>query len=77
MLERAKEVCLNRLNIMVGLWPTLSVPMPVELSSSGAVKVRFHPAAEAELRGAARYYEDRVPGSGANLWRKSSGSVHD
>jgi toxin ParE1/3/4 len=28
------------------------------------VKVEFHPAADAELRGAASYYEDRVPGLG-------------
>jgi toxin ParE1/3/4 len=31
------------------------------------VKVRFHPAADAELRGAARYYEDRVPGLGGEF----------
>jgi hypothetical protein len=31
------------------------------------VKVGFHPAAVAELRGAARYYEDRVLGLGAEF----------
>lgn len=28
------------------------------------MKVEFHPAADIELRGGARYYEDRVPGLG-------------
>lgn len=32
-----------------------------------AVKVGFHRAAIAELRAAARYYEDRVPGLGAEF----------
>jgi hypothetical protein len=32
------------------------------------VKVEFHPAADAELRAAALFYEDRVPGLGERVF---------
>lgn len=38
------------------------------------MKVEFHPAADAELRGAANFYEDRVRGLGAEFLTEVEGA---